>query len=69
MSQAGEFLVFAVTDLTPAEGPLEEAAQASIENEARIGIYGDFVSAVRDDAGLRINQQALQQALALNTGQ
>lgn len=69
VSQAGEFLVFAVTDLTPAEGPLEEAAQASIENEARIGIYGDFVSAVRDDAGLRINQQALQQALALNTGQ
>ncbi|MNL89318.1 hypothetical protein D3C87_2195610 [compost metagenome] len=58
-----------MTDLTPATGPLEEAANASLENEARIGLYGDFVSAVRDDAGLRINQQALSQALALNTGQ
>jgi peptidyl-prolyl cis-trans isomerase D len=69
VSQGGEFIVFEVTDLTPATGPLEEAANASLENEARIGLYGDFVSAVRDDAGLRINQQALSQALALNTGQ
>lgn len=69
VSQGGEFIVFQVTDLTPASGPLEEAANASLENEARIGLYGDFVSAVRDDAGLRINQQALSQALALNTGQ
>jgi peptidyl-prolyl cis-trans isomerase D len=68
VSQSGEFIVFAVTDLTPAEGPLEPAANASVENEARIGIYGDFVTAVRDDAGLRINQQALQQTLDLNTG-
>lgn len=69
VSQGVEFIVFEVTDLTPATGPLEEAANASLENEARIGLYGDFVSAVRDDAGLRINQQALSQALALNTGQ
>ncbi|WP_332702527.1 peptidylprolyl isomerase [Devosia sp.] len=69
VSQGGEFIVFEVTDLTPATGQLEEAANASLENEARIGLYGDFVSAVRDDAGLRINQQALSQALALNTGQ
>jgi len=68
VSQSGEFIVFAVTDLTAAEGPLEEAANASLENEARIGIYGDFVTAVRDEARLVINQQALQQALSLNTG-
>ncbi len=68
VSQAGEFIVFAVTDLTAAEGPLEEAANASLENEARIGIYGDFVTAVRDDARMVINQQALQQVLELNTG-
>jgi peptidyl-prolyl cis-trans isomerase D len=69
VSQTGEFIVFQVTDLTPAEGGLEAAAQDSLENEARIGIYADFVAAIRDDAGLRINQQALNQALALNTGQ
>ena len=68
VSQTGEFVVFAVTDLTPAEGPLEQAANDSLENEARIGLYGDFVTAIRDDAGLRINQQALNDALALNTG-
>lgn len=69
VSQSGEFIVFDVVDVIPAEGPLEEAANASLENEARIGLYGDFVTAVRDEAGLRINQQALQQTLALNSGQ
>lgn len=68
VSQAGEFIVFQVTDLTEAAGPLEQAAGASLENEARSGIYGDFVTAVRDDARLVINQQTLQQVLALNTG-
>jgi peptidyl-prolyl cis-trans isomerase D len=68
VSQAGEFIVFQVVDVIPAEGPLETQANASLENEARVGIYGDFVTAVRDEAGLRINQQALEQALQLNTG-
>ena len=68
VNQAGEFIVFQVTDLTAAEGALEKAANDSLENEQRVGIYGDFVTAVRDDAGLRINQQALSAALALNTG-
>lgn len=69
VSQSGEFLVFAVTDLTPAEGPLEPGASATLENEARVGVYGDFVTAIREDAGLQINQSALDQVLALNTGQ
>lgn len=69
VSGGGEFVVFQVVDLVPAEGPLEESANAQLENEVRIGLYGDFVTAVRDDAGLRINQQALSQTLALNTGQ
>lgn len=68
VSQSGEYIVFRVTDLTEAEGPLEEAANASLENEARIGLYGDFVTAVRDDARMVVNQQTLQQVLALNTG-
>lgn len=68
VSRAGEFIVFQVTDLTEATGSLETAAAAQIENEARIGIYGDFVTAVRDDARMTINQQTLQQVLALNTG-
>tara|TARA_R110000868_G_scaffold30334_24_gene112357 strand:+ start:3034 stop:4905 length:1872 start_codon:yes stop_codon:yes gene_type:complete len=68
LNQSGEHIVFQVVAATPAEGPLDPGAQASLENEARIGIYGDFVTAIRDDAGLRINQQALQQTLALTSG-
>ena len=68
VSQSGEFIVFEVTDLIEANGPLDASASATLENEARIGIYGDFVTAVRDDARMVINQQTLQQVLALNTG-
>ena len=68
VSQSGDFIVFEVTDETEATGPLEGPASASLENEVRVGLYGDFVSAIREDAGLRINQQALEQALALNSG-
>lgn len=68
VSQSGEFVVFQVTDLTEASAPLEASATATLENEARIGLYGDFVTAVRDDARMTINQQTLQQVLALNTG-
>tara|TARA_R110002124_G_scaffold63350_19_gene173180 strand:- start:18117 stop:19982 length:1866 start_codon:yes stop_codon:yes gene_type:complete len=64
VNQEGEHIVFQVVDMVPATGPLEEGAQASLENEVRVGLYSDFVTAVRDDAGLRINQQALQQVLS-----
>jgi peptidyl-prolyl cis-trans isomerase D len=62
-NQAGEHIVFQVVDVLPAAAPLATDAQASLENEARVGLYGEFVTAIRDDAGLRINQQALQQTL------
>jgi peptidyl-prolyl cis-trans isomerase D len=68
VSQSGEFVVFQVTDLTEPAAPLEASAIDNLDNEARNGIGGDFVTAVRDDARMTINQQALQQVLALNTG-
>jgi len=69
VNAAGEHIVFQVVEVTPAEGPLQAQSAQSLDNEARIGIYGDFVVAVRDEARMTINQQALQQTLALNTGQ
>ena len=69
VSETGEFVVFQVVDVVPAEGALEQQANANLENEVRVGLYSQFVSAVRDEAGLRINQQALEQALALNSPQ
>ncbi|WP_108397416.1 peptidylprolyl isomerase [Devosia submarina] len=69
VSQTGEFIVFDVVDVTIAEGNLTEQANAGLENEVRVGLYGEFVAAVRDEVGLRTNQQALQQVLSLNTPQ
>ncbi|MDP2781841.1 peptidylprolyl isomerase [Devosia sp.] len=68
LNESGEYVVFQVVDVIAGEGPLDPAAQANLENEARVGLYGEFVTAIRDDAGLRVNQQALQQTLAINTG-
>lgn len=69
VSSSGEFIVFEVVDNTEPTEPLETAAADNLQNEAQNGVYSDFVSAVRDDAGLRINQQALTQLLTLNFGQ
>ena len=69
VNNEGDHIVFQVSAVTPAEGPLETQANASLENEARIGIYADFVTAVRDEAGLRINQQVLTQTLSLGATQ
>ncbi|KKC39247.1 hypothetical protein WH87_03185 [Devosia epidermidihirudinis] len=66
VSQDGEHVVFKVVDVIPAEGDLEGQARTSLENEARVGIYGDFVTAVSNEAGLRVNQQALEQTLSLS---
>lgn len=69
VSSTGEFIVFEVVDNTVPTEPLEKAAADSLQAEAKNGVYADFVGAVRDDAGLRINQQALTQLLTLNFGQ
>lgn len=68
LNNAGEQVVFSVAAVNPATGPLEASALNSIETDARNGLYSEFVTGVRDDAGLRINQQALSQLLATTTG-
>lgn len=69
VTQDGEYVVFQVVEVLPAEGALAQQAGASLENEVRVGLYSDFVTAVRDEAGLRTNAQALQQLLSLDTPQ
>lgn len=63
----GEHIVFQVTGVLPAEGPLEGQQNLALSNEVRNGIYGDFITAVSEEASMSINQQALTQALALDT--
>lgn len=67
--QNGDFIVFQVVGTTEPTAPLPADALASINNEGRAGLYSEFVSAVRDTAGLRINQQALSNLLVQNYGQ
>ena len=69
VSSSGDFIVFEVVDSTAPSEPLQTAAAQSLQTDAQNGVYADFVGAVRDDAGLKINQQALTQLLTLNFGQ
>lgn len=68
VSQSGEFLVFQVSGTMPAEGPLDEQQAEAQQAQLQSDILQDFVLAVLNDAQPRINQTALDQALALNTG-
>ena len=65
----GEVVVFQVVDTTAPTEPLDAATRSSLDTETRAGLYSEFVAALRDDAGLRINQQVLNQLLVQNYGQ
>ncbi|KKB77964.1 hypothetical protein VW35_12575 [Devosia soli] len=69
VSGSGDYMVYQVVDNTVPTEPLETAAADNLQGEAQQGLYSDFVGAIRDDVGLKINQQALQQLLTLNFGQ
>jgi peptidyl-prolyl cis-trans isomerase D len=69
VSSTGEFYVFQVVDSSTAGEGLDAETMAALSSEARAGLYSEFVTAMRDDVGLRINQQALTQLLILNYGQ
>ena len=65
VAEDGSVTVFQVTSAIPSGTTLDATVVDSLDQEAQIGLYGEFVAGVRDDAGLRINQQALNEALAL----
>ncbi len=69
VTESGEFIVFEVVDASAPADPLDDQVTASLSNETRNSLYGEFVSALRDDAGLRVNQQALTQLLIQNFGE
>lgn len=69
VNESGEQVVFQVVDDAAPSTPLESVALESLNAESRAGLTSEFVAAVRDDAGLRINQQALNQLLVQNYGQ
>ena len=63
----GDNIVFKVDEITPgAPGSATQQARDYVATATRDTVYGEFTSALRDDAGLRINQQTLNQLLALD---
>jgi peptidyl-prolyl cis-trans isomerase D len=62
----GDYVIFQVTAITPATGAPADQIKTAVTNSVRDSLYGDFVSGLRQDDGLKLNQAALNQALALN---
>ena len=61
----GDQVVFEVLDIIPAAGDEEAEIRAYLLETVRQSLYAEFVSGLRDQAGMRINQQALSQVLGL----
>ncbi len=60
----GDYVVFQVTDVTPATVAPDPQIVSVLENDVRDGLFNEFVSGIRDQAGLRINQQVLSSLLS-----
>lgn len=68
----GDYVVFQVVEITPAADSAElEQIRTYVERASRESLFGDFMAGVRDEAGLRINRQALNQLIGVDasTGQ
>lgn len=65
-NQDGDYVIFRVVDILPAEGEGDAANKSYVENTTRDGLYSLFITALRNDAGVKINQAALNQLLALD---
>ncbi|SFZ82165.1 peptidyl-prolyl cis-trans isomerase D [Devosia enhydra] len=64
----GDYVIFKVVDVVPAPEGSAERVRDFLQTSARNALYAEFVSGLRDTAGLRINQQALTNLLATATG-
>ena len=62
----GEYLVYHVTDVTPAQGEGDKNIADFLTNSQRNGFYTAFINGLRDEQGIHINQQALSQTLNLD---
>ena len=62
----GDYVVFEVAEVTPATETAPDA-QAYLEETIQQSLYSDFVTGLRETAGVTVNQQTLNQLLALDT--
>ncbi|MEO8757460.1 MAG: SurA N-terminal domain-containing protein [Devosia sp.] len=62
----GEYLVYHVIDVTPAVGEGDKNITDFLTKSTRDALYAEFIGGLRDEAGIKINQQALSQVLNLD---
>ncbi|MEP7240857.1 MAG: SurA N-terminal domain-containing protein [Devosia sp.] len=62
----GEYVVYHVTDVTLPTAPAPTQVVDYLTNGGRDALYAQFINGVRDEAGIKINQQALMQTLGLD---
>lgn len=66
----GDHVVFQVVEIMPASEETAAPVRSFVEEGSRETFYSDFVAGLRDEAGIRINRQTLDQVIALgSTGQ
>jgi peptidyl-prolyl cis-trans isomerase D len=63
----GDNVIFQVVDITPAATGSVAEAKTYLEETTRQSLYSDFVTGLRDEAGIKENRQVLNQLLALDT--
>ena len=65
----GDYLIYHVVDITPAAGEPDANVKDFLTNSTRDALYAEFISGLRDEAGLKINQQVLSSVLNLTPAQ
>ena len=55
-----------MTDVTPAQGEGDKNIKDFLSSSQRDALYAEFIGGLRDEAGIKINQQALSQLLNLD---
>jgi peptidyl-prolyl cis-trans isomerase D len=61
----GDYVVFQVVDITLATGAIPAQSRTYMDNTVRNSLFNEFILGIRDEAGLKVNQAALNQVLAL----
>ncbi|HQZ13750.1 MAG TPA: SurA N-terminal domain-containing protein [Devosia sp.] len=62
----GDNVIFQVVEIIPAEASSLEQAQAYLQETTRQSLYADFVTGLRDAAGVKLNQKVLDQILVID---
>lgn len=67
-AQNGDYLIYQVTEVTPADISQAEQSKPLLDQALRDDLFNEFSAVLRNDAGVSVSQQVLQQAIGVNAG-